>query len=111
MQTIDASRARVWAAGSLRTAAVGTSFTLLDHRAYTGLDSSRDTIAVLAVSHVARSNLSADLTDGGAEQIVVNPAHLKRERASQRKFTGWMDGSADIEVNLVGVPSPNSWRQ
>jgi hypothetical protein len=48
--------------------------------------------------------------DGGAEQIVVNPAHLKRDRASQRKFTGWMDGSADIEVNLVGVPSPSSWR-
>jgi type VI secretion system secreted protein VgrG len=61
MQSLDASRTRVWAAGSLRTAAVGTSFTLADHPVHSGLDATRDSFAVLAVSHVARSNLSADL--------------------------------------------------
>ncbi len=49
--------------------------------------------------------------DGGAEQIVVNPADLKRERVSKREFTGWTDGSAEIEVNLVGVPSLTNWRK
>ncbi len=48
--------------------------------------------------------------DGGAEQLVVNPGDLKREHVSARRFTGWTDGSAEIEVNLVGVPSLNSWR-
>jgi hypothetical protein len=47
--------------------------------------------------------------DGGAEQIAVNPADLKREYVSKREFTGWMDGSGEIEVNLVGVPSLNNW--
>jgi hypothetical protein len=47
--------------------------------------------------------------DGGAEQLVVNSSDLKPERLSKREFTGWVDGSAEIEVNLVGVPSLNSW--
>jgi hypothetical protein len=48
--------------------------------------------------------------DGGAEQIVVNPADLKRAGMSKRELTNWTDGSADIEVSLVGVPSLTNWR-
>ena len=48
--------------------------------------------------------------DGGAEQLVVNPRDLQRTHVAQRKLTGWTDGSADIEVSLVGVPSLTNWR-
>lgn len=41
---------------------------------------------------------------GGAEQIVVNPADLKRSQLSKREFTGWGYDEGNIEVNLVGVP-------
>ena len=41
---------------------------------------------------------------GGAEQIIVNPADLDRAYLGQRQFTGWGYDEADIEVNLVGVP-------
>lgn len=41
---------------------------------------------------------------GGAEQIVVNPADLKRSQLGKREFTGWGYDEGNIEVNLVGVP-------
>ena len=41
---------------------------------------------------------------GGAEQIVVNPADLKRVQLGKREFTGWGYDEGNIEVNLVGVP-------
>lgn len=44
------------------------------------------------------------LLEGGAEQIVVNPADLKREFTSDRKYTGWAAEGGDIDVLLVGVP-------
>jgi hypothetical protein len=47
--------------------------------------------------------------DGGAEQLVVNPAHLKLERAQKRQLTEWFDEAGQIEVNLIGVPSPTNW--
>lgn len=42
--------------------------------------------------------------DGGAEQIVANPADLKREHLGPRQFTGWGYDEGDIQVSLVGVP-------
>lgn len=49
--------------------------------------------------------------DGGAEQIVVNPAQLDTKHASKRKLTGWGYGEGDIDVNLVGVPSlERNWK-
>jgi hypothetical protein len=49
--------------------------------------------------------------EGGAEQLVVNPADLQREFVSERKFTGWGYEEGDIEVNLVGVPIlQTNWR-
>jgi hypothetical protein len=49
--------------------------------------------------------------EGGAEQLVVNPADLHREFVSERKFTGWGYDEGDIEVNLVGVPIlQTNWR-
>jgi hypothetical protein len=42
--------------------------------------------------------------DGGAEQIVVNPADLKREHLGPRQFTGWGYDEGGIQVDLVGVP-------
>lgn len=41
---------------------------------------------------------------GGAEQIVVNPADLQRAHLGQRQFTGWGYDEGNIEVSLVGVP-------
>lgn len=42
--------------------------------------------------------------DGGAEQIVVNPADLQRGHLGPRQFTGWGYDEGDIQVDLVGVP-------
>ncbi|PPE65074.1 hypothetical protein C1704_16480 [Caldimonas caldifontis] len=36
--------------------------------------------------------------DGGAEQIVVSPADLKREHLGPRQFTGWGYDEGDIQV-------------
>lgn len=48
---------------------------------------------------------------GGAEQIVVNPADLQRSHVSKRQFTGWGYDEGDIDVSLVGVPIlQNYWR-
>lgn len=49
--------------------------------------------------------------EGGAEQIVVNPADLQKEFASKRQFTSWPAEESDIDVRLVGVPELQSnWR-
>lgn len=49
--------------------------------------------------------------DGGAEQIVVNPALLDVKHASKRQLTGWGYGDGEIDVNLVGVPSlERNWK-
>jgi hypothetical protein len=49
--------------------------------------------------------------EGGAEQIVVNPADLHKEFASKRKYTPWPAEESDIDVRLVGVPELQSnWR-
>jgi hypothetical protein len=41
---------------------------------------------------------------GGAEQIVVNPADMPRQYHGKREFTGWGYDEGNIDVNLVGVP-------
>jgi hypothetical protein len=49
--------------------------------------------------------------EGGAEQLVVNPADLRREFVGERKFTGWGYDEGAIEVSLVGVPIlQTNWR-
>ena len=49
--------------------------------------------------------------EGGAEQLVVNPADLRPAFVGQRQFTGWGYDEGDIEVNLVGVPIlQTNWR-
>lgn len=49
--------------------------------------------------------------EGGAEQIVVNPADLHKEFASKRQYTRWPTEESDIDVRLVGVPELQSnWR-
>lgn len=49
---------------------------------------------------------------GGAEQLVVNPADLKRAHLAQRKPTGWGYDEGDIDVSLVGVPVlKTNWRE
>jgi hypothetical protein len=49
--------------------------------------------------------------EGGAEQIVVNPADLRKEFASKRQYTPWPAEESDIDVRLVGVPELQSnWR-
>lgn len=42
--------------------------------------------------------------EGGAEQIVVNPADLQRAHLGPRQYTGWGYDEGDIQVSLVGVP-------
>ncbi len=60
MQALDAQREQVQARGSLRSAAPGSTFTLLDHAEHDGLDPSRDRFVTLSVAHRARNNLRAD---------------------------------------------------
>jgi hypothetical protein len=49
--------------------------------------------------------------EGGAEQLVVNPADLVQVHASARQRTGWATEGADADVKLVGVPDlRNNWR-
>jgi len=48
---------------------------------------------------------------GGAEQIVVNPADLQRAHVGKRQPTGWGYDEGDIQVGLVGVPIlQNNWK-
>lgn len=42
--------------------------------------------------------------DGGAQQIVVHPADLKREHFGARQFTGRGYDEGDLQVNVVGAP-------
>jgi uncharacterized protein involved in type VI secretion and phage assembly len=60
MQVLDAQREQVQAQGNLRTAAPGTTFSLLDHAEHDGSDDERDRFIILSAQHRARSNLSAD---------------------------------------------------
>lgn len=53
---------------------------------------------------VANDKGDAFCLQGGAEQIVVNPADLQRAHLGQRQFTGWGYDEGNMEVNLVGVP-------
>jgi hypothetical protein len=49
--------------------------------------------------------------EGGAEQVVVNPADMHKQFASKRQRTNWPTEAGDIDVSLVGVPELQSnWR-
>lgn len=49
---------------------------------------------------------------GGAEQLVINPADLQRAHLAKRKATGWGYGEGDVNVSLVGVPIlKTNWRE
>lgn len=56
--------------------------------------------------NLVRANEQGDgfWLQGGAEQIVVNPADMPRQHYGKREFTGWGYDEGDIEVSLVGVP-------
>ncbi|MEY2890762.1 MAG: hypothetical protein RJA98_670 [Pseudomonadota bacterium] len=56
--------------------------------------------------NVVKANASGDgfWLQGGAEQIVVNPADLQRAQLGKRQFTGWGYDEGGINVSLVGVP-------
>ena len=60
MQALDAQREQAQAQGSVRSAAPGTTFTLLDHAEHDGSDEARDRFVTLSVAHRARNNLRAD---------------------------------------------------
>jgi hypothetical protein len=50
--------------------------------------------------------------EGGGEQIVVNPADLRKGSASLRQPTGWGYDEGDVQANLVGVPIlQRNWRE
>lgn len=50
-------------------------------------------------------------TEGGAEQIVLNPKDLKKEHLSPREFTGWGYDDFGHKPDLVGVPIlQTNWR-
>jgi type VI secretion system secreted protein VgrG len=59
MQALDAQREQVQARGTVRSAAPGTTFTLLDHAQHDGSDEARDRFVTLSVAHRARNNLRA----------------------------------------------------
>jgi type VI secretion system secreted protein VgrG len=60
MQALDALREQCVGVGTVRAAAPGSTFTLLDHPVHDGADEMRDRFVTLAVAHTARSNLRAD---------------------------------------------------
>ena len=60
MQALDAQREQAQAQGSVRSAAPGSTFTLLDHAEHDGSDEARDRFVTLSVAHRARNNLRAD---------------------------------------------------
>lgn len=59
LEALEAERKQFEGAGTVRTLAPGTTFTLTDHPDHTGLDGD-DAFAVLRVTHTARNNLAAD---------------------------------------------------
>jgi hypothetical protein len=60
----------------------------------------------------ANSQGQAFWLEGGAEQLVVNPADLQRSGLRPRDYTGWGYGEGDIDVSLVGVPIlQTNWRE
>jgi len=49
---------------------------------------------------------------GGATQIVLDPAHLKKEHMGKRQLTNWgyTDDKFSEKTDLVGVPTlTNNW--
>jgi type VI secretion system secreted protein VgrG len=60
IQALDALRSQTRASGTLRQAAPGSTFTLVDHPVHSGALQARDEFVVLGVEHQARNNLSAD---------------------------------------------------
>lgn len=60
IEALDALRHQGDAAGSLRTAAPGTHFTLSKHPVHDGSDAARDQLVILRAQHSARNNLRAD---------------------------------------------------
>lgn len=50
--------------------------------------------------------------EGGARQIVVNPADLEKGMMGKRQPTNWGYSDFDKESNLVGVPVlTNNWHE
>lgn len=50
--------------------------------------------------------------EGGARQIVVDPAHLEKSAVSPREKTGWGDEDLGSSHSPVGVPvQRNHWHQ
>jgi uncharacterized protein involved in type VI secretion and phage assembly len=73
MQALDAQREQVQAQGNLRTAAPGTTFSLLDHAEHDGTDGDRDRFVILSAQHRARSNLSADHQARATTATIARP--------------------------------------
>ena len=42
--------------------------------------------------------------EGGARQIVIDPAHMARSQISRRQSTNWDYDDLGVSNNLVGVP-------
>ncbi len=59
LEALEAQRKQFEAAGTVRTLAPGTTFTLHDHAEHSGIEGDDDFV-VLRVTHTARNNLSAD---------------------------------------------------
>lgn len=63
--------------------------------------------------NIVKANAQGDgfWLQGGAEQLVVNPADLQRAQLGKREFTGWGYDEGDVDVSLVGVPIlQTNWR-
>lgn len=48
--------------------------------------------------------------EGGARQIVIDPAHLVKSHMGPRQATNWGYDDLGVTNNLVGVPAlKNNW--
>ena len=67
-----------------------------------------------AKKQVVKANDEGDAfwLQGGAEQLVVNPADLQKVHLGKREPTYWGYGEGDIDVSLVGVPVlKTNWKE
>ena len=99
MQALDAQREQVQARGSLRSAAPGSTFTLLDHAEHDGLDPSRDRFVTLSVQHRARN---VSVWSWHLELSRVTPEHRGHGEHGGCGLHGGDGGGRALSERLLG---------
>lgn len=105
MEALDAHRQQLQAAGTLRRAAPGCTFTLVEHPLHDGRHE-RDDFAILSVSHRAISNLHADVK---ARLLRLSAAMAAEAEGGTARQTATHDGDepvyrCDLRLQPLSLP-------